>query len=382
MQVVAVRSDLSHALSAVSRAISSRSTLPILSNVLLQASNGRLALTTTDLDTSIRTTIASEVAQSGAISVPANVLGQVVGSLPGNEVHLELQDSQLGVRAGKVEKSGFRAEYSILTLPAEEFPSIPEVEAQVAISIPEGILRNMIRQTIFSAAREEWHPILSGVLFEVRGNVLRLVATDQHRLALRSFALKKGSKEEEGRSLSVIIPGRPVNEVARLLKDTEDPVEVRVTENQVAFCAGDTMVVSRVIDGQFPAYEKVIPKEPQRNMRVGTQELLSLLKRVAIVARQNNDKAVFSLQEQSLIVRAESREVGTAEEELAVKVEGEPVEIAFNVQFLIDALNVLDCEETLMELSGTQYPGVLKKGTAGEAGEDFLYVVMPMQIIS
>jgi len=285
MEVTADRAHLAQALGTVSRAISARSTLPILSNVLLEAEPGQLHLTATDLDTSIRSRIEAKVKTKGAISVSASVLGEVVGSLTTREVDLQLKDTQLHVRAGK-------SKYSMLTLPAEEFPSVPEVSGEVSLRLSQSVLKEIVRHTIFAVAKEESNPILTGVLMELRGGNLNLVATDTHRLAWKSAKLGSAGKE----NVSVIIPNKPLNELQRLLKEGDGEVQVNLTENQVAFIVDATTLVSRVIDGQFPNYEKVIPKDVERTITANTKDLANILRRVSIVARQNAEKAVFTLE--------------------------------------------------------------------------------------
>lgn len=365
MELTADRTLLAQTLGTVTRAISARSTLPILSNVLLEAESGQLVLTATDLDTSIRARMEARVKAPGAISVAASYISEVVGLLPTGEVDLVLKEQQFLVRAG-------RSKYSMLTLPAEEFPGVPEVSDQIALRLPQTTLKDMIRQTIFAVAREESNPILTGLLLEVRSGRLNLVATDTHRLAWRSTKLVSAPKEK----ISLIIPNRPLNELQRLLKDGESEVTLHLTENQVAFITESATLVSRVIDGQFPNYEKVVPKEAERTIIASTRELVGVLKRVAIVARQNAEKVVLTVDRETLALNAESQEVGQGSEELSVRLEGEPLEIAFNVRYLIDALSVIDTENSVLQLTGALNPGIVKP----EHDEEFVYVVMPMQI--
>ncbi len=365
MEVTADRAHLAQTLGIVARAISTRSTLPILSNVLVEASINQLTLTATDLDTSIRASLEAKVKTPGTISVAANVLSEVVSSLPTSEVDLQLKENQLHVRAG-------RARYQILILPADEFPSLPEVATEVALRLTQTALKDMIRQTLCAVAKEESNPILTGVLFEVRAGRLNLVATDTHRLAWRSTKLSEAPKEK----FSLIIPNRPLNELQRLLKEGDSEVLIHLTENQVAFITEQATLISRVIDGQFPNYEKVIPQDTERAVTVNSKEFLGVLKRVAIVARQNAEKVVLTIDRETMALSAESQEVGHGKEEMAIRLDGEPLEIAFNVRYLIDALSVLDAENTVLQLTGALNPGLVKP----EHDEEFVYVVMPMQI--
>lgn len=386
MKIEVSKADLGQAISTASRAISARSTLPILSNILFDAEGEVLRLTATDLDTGIRYTMRAKILESGSLTVPAGILGDVISSLPDTEVSLESEDGRLLVRCGK-------SDYTILTTPADEFPVVPEVTDDFALTLPQGVLREILRQTVFAASKEESRTILMGVLFEFvpagrKNGFLRLnvVATDTHRLAYRTTAAEQhGVRSPLGASLdakrAVIVPAKPLSELMRVLSDSEEEtVRMHVTESQVQFAiakseAGTSMtLVSRVLDGQFPNYEKVIPKEAERKITVSAKEFASALRRVAIVARENAEKAVFRTQGDVVVITAESHEVGKAHEEVSISMEGPDIEIAFNVRYLIEALSAIDSETITLEMTQPLSPGVIKSAD----NEDWLYVVMPM----
>src|SRR4028119_531002 len=229
MKITCERSYLANALGVAGRAVSSRNTLPILANVLLETEDDRLKLTATDLDTAIRGVIPANVAENGAVAVPAGVLSDVVSKLADAPVSLELQDGKVKVRSGK-------SDYTILSLPAEDFPVVPEVTDGTDITLPQATLKEMLRMTAFAASKEETRSILMGVLFEARGNTLTLVATDTHRLAWKKTTLG----EEVSTPISQIIPARPLVELERVLKDSiEDTVHIRFGASQVQFETAD-----------------------------------------------------------------------------------------------------------------------------------------------
>ena len=365
MKITCERSYLANALAVAGRAVSSRNTLPILSNILLETEDDRIKLTATDLDTAIRGVIPAGVAENGAVAVPAGVLTDVVSKLADAPVTLEMQDGKVTVRSGK-------SDYTILSLPAEDFPVVPEVPEGTDIELPQATLKEMLRHTTFAASKEETRSILMGVLFEARGQNLTLVATDTHRLAWKQTQL--GS--EVTTPVSAIVPARPLVELERLLADTvEETVHVRFGNSQVQFETADVTLVSRVLDGQFPNYEKVIPKAAERKIVFDRAEFLSAVRRAFIVAKQNSEKAIFTTKGDLLEITAESPEVGRAYEEVPISMDGDNITIAFNARYLMDVLNILNSENISIELSGALNPGILRASDQS----DFLYVVMPMQ---
>lgn len=389
MKITCERGYLANALGVAGRAVSSRNTLPILSNVLLETQDDRLKLTATDLDTAIRSVIPAVVAENGAVAVPAGILGDVVSKLPDAPVTLEMQDGKVTVRSGK-------SDYTILSLPAEDFPVVPEVTEGTDITLPQATLKEMLRHTTFAASKEETRSILMGVLFEARpaqggkgtegaSSTLTLVATDTHRLAWKQAKLS----DEMVSPVSAIVPARPLAELERVLKDTaEESVHIRFGPSQVQFETNDVTLVSRVLDGQFPNYEKVIPKATERKITFDRNELLGAVRRVFIVAKQNSEKAILTTKGDLMEMTAESQEVGRAYEEVPIAMDGDNLTIAFNARYLMEVLSILGEEQATLELSGALNPGILRPGAGngangngnGAGDSEFLYVVMPMAV--
>lgn len=354
------------ALGVAGRAVSSRNTLPILSNVLLETEDDRVKLTSTDLDTAIRCVIPATVSENGAVAVPAGVLTDVVSKLPDVPVTLEMQDGKVTVRCGK-------SDYLILSQPAEDFPVVPEVADGVDITVPQATLKEMLRLTTFAASKEETRSLLMGVLFEARGDTLTLVATDTHRLTWKQAQLESSVAQP----VTAIVPAKPLAELERVLKDTvEEKVHVRFGPSQVQFETGDVRLVSRVLDGQFPNYDKVIPKNAERKIVIDRNGLLNAVRRVYIVARQNAEKMVLATKGDLMEMTAESQDVGRAYEEVPVSMDGGDITIAFNARYLLEVLQILETEEATLELTGALNPGIVR----GQGRPDFLYVVMPMQV--
>jgi DNA polymerase-3 subunit beta len=369
MTFTANKRVLFEALQSVSRAVAPRTTLPILSNVLLETQGDQLHLVATDLEMSLECRFPVQEAQPGAVTLPARVLSEVVGSLPDANVTLATDDRHvLTLTCGK-------SCYSIHGLPADEFPQPPEVTGEVAFEMAQTDLRRMIRRTALAASADETRAVLTGMLLAWDGKTLKLVATDTHRLAVDNL----GVEGKAAQPVEVIVPARALRELERGLSgaDEEARVRVQVGENQIQFTFGQFSLVSRLIEGQFPNYERVIPQDTDKELAVDREELLSALRRAAIVARAEANKVVFRTQDSALTVEAESAEVGRAHEELAAEYQGEPIEIAFNADYLITVLAETDAERVTMSMTGPLNPGLLR--LAGD--ESYFYVVMPMQLM-
>lgn len=371
MKITCDRSRLAEALGIAGRAVSSRNTLPILANVLLETEEGRLRLTATDLDTAIRCVVPAKIAENGATAVPAHLLSDVVSKLPDASVTIEhhpnaeLTGGLVSVRCGK-------SEYTILSLPAEDYPAVPKVTEGVEFSLSQGTLKEMLQMTTFAAVKEETRSLLMGVLFEAHGNHLTLVATDTHRLAKKEAAI--GTEIET--PVSAVIPAKPLIELQRLLKDNDTPVTIRIAGSQVQFETGSVLLVSRLIDAQFPNYQKVIPDKADRVFTVRREEFVSALGRVNIVAQKAYEKVVFNVEYGTMELTAESPDVGKAFEELEASVDGEGLRFAINGRYLAEALGVISGRDVTLSMTGALNPGILRSSD----DDGFLYIVMPMQV--
>jgi len=357
------------ALQSISRAVATRSTLPILGNVLLDAREDRLKLVTTDLEIGMTCEVPLESPEStGAVTVPERIIQDVVSNLSADaDLNISADERNLlTISAGK-------SKYTIHGLPADEFPALPEVPSETVITIPAPVLRDLVRKTQFAASTDEGRVILTGCLLTWDGRTATMVATDTHRLAIKHAAVSG----EFTNPVSVIIPSRALQELLRLLGGSEENVEVAVGESQVRFTSGRVQLITRLIEGQFPAYERVIPPDSQKQMIANRQEFNDAVRRASIVARTESNKLILKSEDSTLIITAKTGEVGEAREELTINLEGEPVEIAFNAEYLQDVLSVLDTETVEMGLTGPLNPGLLK----ADGEPDYIYVVMPMQML-
>ena len=376
MEVICSRKVLHRGLQSVGRAVSGRSTLPILANVLLRATDQGLSLLGTDLEIWMESLLPVEVKTSGEITVPARLLSEVVGSLPEATVQLRTDD-----RGGLALVCG-NSNYEIRCLPAEEFPALPEVGKETHFEVKQSLLAELIRKTVFAASSDETRQILTGALLQWEGKQIRMVATDSYRLSVKGAELEQKTKQE----ISVIIPARALHELLRFLDHGKEDgkVEVRIGPSQILFRLagseeepGELCLVSRLVEGQFPKFDKFLSQQYERRMSLHREDFLAAIKRCLIIARAEANKLIFEPQADRMKVRAESADYGRAEEELPISLEGEALQIAFNGEYLREALEAMGADLVWLELGGAVAPGLLRPGD----DPDHLCIVMPMQIL-
>jgi len=379
MKLSCLKSNLLEGLNIVGRVVPSKSTLPVLGNVLLATDRGRLKLAATNLDLAVSCWVGASVASEGRVTLPARLLTDFVSSLPDEPIELSLQPKSLTMRL----VCG-RYQANIKGVDAEEFPRIPEVADAASYALPVQILRECIQSVVFAAAPDDTRPVLAGVLFTLRDGVLTLAAADGFRLAVRSAELSSTPAEP----LSLIVPAKTLAELARLLGDGDEPVEIAATpeRNQMLFRLGSRAeIVSRLIEGQFPDYQKIIPRSHTTRAVLNTSELLRATKAASVFARDNamivrlaltpsSDDALGRVQ-----VSATAAEVGDNAGEIDASVEGSEMQIAFNGRYLRDALEAIDAEQVSLEIVGPTNPGVLRPLSEANG---YLHVIMPMQINS
>jgi DNA polymerase-3 subunit beta len=376
MKVSCLQENLAKGLSIVSRAVASRSTtLPVLSNVMLSTDNGRLRLSATNLEIGINTWIGAKVEEDGAITVPARTFGDLVNTLPPDRIDLELsvRTQTLHVRCG-------RSEANIKGIDAQEFPIIPTPEGTGHILIEPESLGRMINQVAFAAATDESRPMLTGVLTKFDQDQLTMAAADGFRLSVRYAPVSTPVSDP----IQILIPAKALTELVRISGGQEDPVEVTIspTRNQILFRLENTDLVAQLIDLQFPDYDQIIPKRSNTRTVVNTDELLKAGRAANIFAREAaNTVRIHIVPGEELTpghvsIAARSDETGDNLAEIDATVEGEEIEIAFNVRYLLDVLSVIDSQQIALETMSPSSPGVIR--LVGD--EDFIHVIMPMHI--
>ncbi len=367
MQIVCSKSELQKGIQIVQSAVSTKSTLPVLSNILLETKSNQLKLAATDLEVGVRCLIKAEVVKEGALTIPAKTFSDFVKTLPDNqEIHLKAEDSS------KIEIRGGKARCVLLGLPKEDFPVLPDFKEENALDIDSKLLVEMIKKTSFSVSTDETRYILNGICLKLEKGVARMVATDGRRLAYvaRTISDKKTS-------VSVIIPSKAVREIERLLtvEGNEKPVKLSITENQVAFKIGETVIISRLIEGSFPNYEQVIPKASDVKVQISTKDFLTMTQRTALGSGERGGAVRFMLEKGKLKAMGTAQGRVEVEDELPVDFSGSNIEIAFNPQFVLDVLKNTDSNHVMLELSTALNPGVIRP-----VGDDqMLSVIMPMR---
>ena len=374
MKVTCLQENLTRGLQVAGRGVSSRTTLPILGNVLIRTENGRLRLTATNLEVGITCWVAAKVEDDGAITVPAKLFTDFVNQLSPGPIELALN-----VRTKTVHLKSGPYEANLKGLDAEEFPIMPSVPERPTTRLEQGVLRRAVREVAFVAATDDSRPVLTGVLTTFEGETMTMAAADPYRLSIRHAPLLTPVTEK----LEVIIPAKSLFEIERILSDTDDPVDLFVTPNksQVIFHAGDVELVSRVIEGQFPNYRQVIPSSSQTTVVVQREELLKATRLASYFARDAANIVRFQVDptnDSPLVVSATAAEVGDNTGRVDATVEGASTTIAFNARFVSEALGSLTAPEIALELGGPLAPGVVKV-----VGDDsYLHVVMPLRIPS
>ncbi len=365
MKLSIARSELLDALTVVSKGLSSRSTLPILSGILVSVSGGTLELQSTDLEVSIRHSVPCLVEQEGKIVLPGKLLNDIVRSLPEAAVTLETEGEMMMV---KCQHSSF----TMKTLKPSDFPRFPELAVLQKITLPSALLLALVKKVGKAVSRDETRAVLTGVLVVVDGPSVKMVATDSYRLAVSEVFLDEPASE----NIEVVVPGRALDEVTRVATSSE-MVSLGTTENQIVFEFGETVFVTRRIEGTFPNYKQLIPKEKNTSVEIVTEELMAAVKRVSLMALHNSPlKVVVSTEDQTLSLSATTQDVGDASEDLMVKAEGEGVEIAFNHAFLLDGLAVTTSDTVTLEVQSALKPGLLRS----KGDDEFLYLLMPVRL--
>jgi DNA polymerase-3 subunit beta len=357
------KEKLLEGLQTVQNVVSTRTTLPILSNVLLQAEGSELKLTTTDLDVGVRGSVEAGVDKPGSTTLPARRLFTIVRELPSSEITFEIDSKNVAtIRSGP-------SFFKILGLPEEEFPPLPKFENAKAFTIRQKDLKDGLKKTAYAISTDETRYVLNGILFTFKDNKLTLVATDGRRLALVDIELEFPRSHE----VDVIVPSKAVTELSRLLKDDGD-VKLTVGENQISFEINGTLLVSKLIEGNYPNYRQVIPAETKERITLERELFLNTVHRVSLLAseKSNSVKLVFS--KNNIDIMANTPDVGEAKESMAVQYKGKEFSIAFNPEFLMAPLRNLSNDEVFLDLTDEMSPGVIKIQTP------FLYVLMPMRI--
>ena len=369
MELVVRKTDLLKELQLFQGIVERKNTIPILANVLLEAKGDELRLAATDLEVGLRAKCAASVSKPGSLTLPAKKFYEIVKELPETDVRIE-ED-----KTGAVKVAADRYESKMQTLPREDFPTLPEIAAGESTMVPRGALREMVAKTQFAITGEDTRYFLNGALFVLRPDGMLLVATDGHRLAMVTAPRSGAGTGEESRT---ILPKKALLELARLLAEGDGDIAFAKGENHLFFDVDGRLLVSRMIDGQFPAYERVIPKNNDKRIEFERDRIQAAIRRVALLSNERSRAVKFSLESGKVEVSSNSPELGEAREQLAVDYGGPALQISFNAQYVMDFLSAVSTDVIAIEFRDEVSQTVMRP--VGTTDYDYTYVVMPMRI--
>ena len=375
MELSVRKSDLLRELQLFQGIVERKNTIPILANVLIEASgDSDMQLLATDLEVGLRSRCPASVARGGSLTVPAKKLYEIVRALP--ETDIRIQQGAKGAVKVAAEKFNSRMQ----TLPREDFPTVPEIGDGSVVSLPRALLREMVEKTQFAITGEDTRYFLNGGLFLLQADRMSLVATDGHRLALVSAPRTTNTEGKAAEDVQAILPKKTLWELSRLLADGDEDVQYECGENHLFFDVDGRQLISRVIDAQFPAYERVIPKGNDKRVEFERDRLTSAIRRVALLSSERSRAVKFQIEKKKVDITSSSPEVGEATETLAIDYEGEAVQICFNAQYVLDFLGVVDTDSVQLEFKDEMSQAVMRPVGGDDTGCDYTYIIMPMRV--
>ena len=368
MELVVRKSDLLRELQLFQGIVERNNTIPILANVLMEAEGDQLRLLATDLQVALRSQCEASVSKSGKLTLPAKKLFEIIRVLP--ETEIRIQQDKSGVRV-----AAERFDSRIQTMPPDDFPTLPRATGDASLSLPAAPLSQMIARSLFATTSDDTRYFLNGVLLVASGNQFSLVATDGHRLALAQ-ATREGTPPDD--EVRVILPKKTVTELGRLLADLDGDIQYERQENHLFFTVAGRVLISRMIDAQFPAYERVVPKGTDKVVEFERERLANALKRVGLLSPERSRAVKFSIEPGKVEVSSSSPELGEAAETILVEeYQGAPIQIGFNGQYVLQFLDVVGTDKVALELKDEVSQAVMKP--VGQDGFTYTYVLMPMR---
>jgi len=370
MKLKMTRDNLQQGLAAVGASIPTRTTLPVLSNILVEADGDGVLMSGTDLDIAVSVRVPAEVDEPGALTVPAKKLQELARELPEHPV-------RIGTKGDRFELVCGRATFRLNGMPKDEFPTFPDVDFAQSWKVGGRVLQELIHQTSFAVSNEESRPILNGVLWQLQDSVMRMVATNGHRLARMAVpAVGAGAPEAD-----LIVPPKALAQVERLFGSDEE-VEVARSENHLGFRRDGTRVFTRLIEGPYPNYEQVIPKDNDKIAIASKELLVQALRRMAVVASDQTHRVRLAFNGSTLRFSVETPDLGEAHEELEVEFQGEPLDIGFNASYLLEVLRYMPTEEVRMTFKAPERATTIEPvGPEGGEAPDYLCLVMPLRLL-
>ena len=370
MKFICEKASLLKAINSVVRGASSKTTMPILEGILIQTNDNQVKLTTYDLELGIEYVINCEVIEQGNTVVTASVFSEIIRRLPDTEISITVDEKELLV----IECEG--SLYKLATMNPLEFPELPTIDEENSVELEQNTLKDMIRKTIFAVSIETHRPIFTGCLFEIKENKINVVAVDGYRLGWKSKFL-----EEKVNDFKVVIPGKTLNEVNKIISDSFEKVKISIAKNQALFEMENCKIVTRLLEGEFLDYERVIPKNWETRIRVNKKELQECFERVSLISMSSIEKerkypVKVSIEIGKIVISCKNQ-AGDAKEEVFLTTEGKNLEVGFNPKYFLDALKSIEEEEVFVEFGSSLSPSIIK--SVEETG-DYVYMILPIRI--
>lgn len=365
MKFIVQKSQLQEAISNVQKAVTGKSTMPILQGILLNVNKNSITLVGSDKDLTIETKIEAHVEKTGKIVVDSRLFGEIIRKLPNADIEIYSNDNNT------ISIKCLKSNATLVHMNADDYPALPVILEETSFEIQQKIIKNMIKGTIFATAQDEVRPIFTGVLFEIQNKKLNLVALDGYRVAIRSEYI------DSDVNINYVVPGKTLNEVSKILEESEENVHISFTSNHILFNMGKTKVISRLLEGEFIQYKSFIPKENNLKLIANRDEILHSIERASLMGKDGNTSHVnLDIQEEAMIITSNSQ-LGMAKEEVSIILQGTELKIAFNPKYLIDVFKIIDSEEITMEFYSEINPCTIK----GKERENSTYLLLPVRVL-
>ncbi len=356
------KNTLAKGIDTIQNVISAKASLPILANFLLEAQKNNLKLTATDLNIGISCVIPVDIQEPGSITIPARRFSSIIKELSDDEVEINSKKNNIVI----IETAS--CQFKIIGLASEEFPRLPEFKDKEVVELEQVLLKQMLNRTSFAVSMDETRYILNGIMFKINQSSLTLVATDGKRLAVDTKKLAKPVSKE----INMIVPIKTIQELQRNLQD-EGGVSMIIGPNQVLFDLGSAIIISRLIEGEFPDYQQVIPAQAETKIKINREQFLLAIRRAALLSTPDYQAVKFEVFKNKLVLSKSTPDVGESREEVAMEYSGKELLIGFNPNYLSDVLKNLDVETAELEISGSEKPGVIRR-------DGYIYIVLPMRL--
>ncbi|OPJ56098.1 DNA polymerase III subunit beta [Clostridium oryzae] len=366
MKFLCQKNKLQEAISISQKAVTGKSTLPVLEGLFISAKDDTITIIGSDIDLSIESKLEANVFENGNVVVDSKLLGEIIRRLPNDEVEIETLENNI------LQISCQKSNFTLVHLNAADYPTIPHIDEDIVVSIEQSIMKNMIKSTIFSVAQDETRPILTGILFEISDNKLNMVALDGYRLAVRSESFDTDKK------ITAVIPSKTLNEISKILEDSDEKLDITFTQNHILFNLKNTKVISRLLEGEFIKYTSIIPEEYNLKIKANRVDMLNCIERASLMAKEGNTNLIkLNIQEDNLLITSNSQ-LGKVKEELSIILQGQPLQIAFNSKYLIDVLKTMEEEEISMEFTSAVSPCIIKNVNI----DNCIYLVLPVRLLN